>query len=162
MVPVGSGLGIKELQSNQGQDERRQRLSESLRCYCRGKLYGYCLLHSEPNVRLAELSLGGVMRLRSISDGLKRVPLILALSGLGAITLWYFTIHTPPISRRTLRIGFEQVPPVQIRTDSGFSGLAVETVTEAAKRAGLSLLWVETGTSSEEALRRVWWTSGQS
>jgi hypothetical protein len=43
---------------------------------------------------------------------------------------------------------------VQIRTRNGFSGLAVETVSEAAKRAGLSLQWVETGTSSEEALRR--------
>jgi hypothetical protein len=50
--------------------------------------------------------------------------LILALSGLGAITLWYFTIRTPPVSRRTLRIGFEQVPPVQIRTDSAFIGMA--------------------------------------
>jgi len=43
---------------------------------------------------------------------------------------------------------------VQIRTRNGFSGLAVEIVSEAAKRAGMSLQWVETGTSSEEALRR--------
>jgi PAS domain S-box-containing protein len=81
--------------------------------------------------------------------------LILASAGLaGAMALWYFAIRTPPIPRRTLRIGFEHVPPVQIRTDSGFTGLAVEIVSEAAKRAGLSLQWVETGTSSEEALRR--------
>ena len=53
-----------------------------------------------------------------------------------------------------MRIGFEQVPPVQIRTDSGFAGLAVEIINEAAKRAGLSLQWVETGTSSDEAFRR--------
>ena len=32
--------------------------------------------------------------------------------------------------------------------------MAVETVSEAAKRAGLRLRWIETGTSSEEALRR--------
>ena len=70
------------------------------------------------------------------------------------MALWYFAIRTPPIPRRALRIGFENVPPVQIRTDSGVTGLAVEIVREAAKRAGVSLQWVETGTSSEEALRR--------
>jgi hypothetical protein len=32
--------------------------------------------------------------------------------------------------------------------------MAVDTVREAAKRAGLRLQWIETGTSSEEALRR--------
>jgi PAS domain S-box-containing protein len=41
-----------------------------------------------------------------------------------------------------------------IRTASGFAGLAVETVSEAARRAGLSLQWVETGTSSDEGLQR--------
>jgi PAS domain S-box-containing protein len=53
-----------------------------------------------------------------------------------------------------LRIGFESNPPVQIRTANGFSGLAVEIVSDAAKRAGIQLEWVETGTSSEEAFRR--------
>ncbi len=81
--------------------------------------------------------------------------MILASAALAvALAFWYFALRTPPILGRTLRIGFEQVPPVQIRTDSGFAGLAVETVGEAAKRAGVSLQWVETGTSSEEALRR--------
>ena len=56
--------------------------------------------------------------------------------------------------RRPLRIGFESNPPVQIRTDNGFSGLGVETVNEAAKRAGIKLEWVETGTSSDEAFRK--------
>jgi two-component system, cell cycle sensor histidine kinase and response regulator CckA len=49
---------------------------------------------------------------------------------------------------------FRANPPVQIRTDSGFSGLAVETVNEAAKRAGVRLQWVETGTSSDEAFQK--------
>src|SRR5258708_23372079 len=61
--------------------------------------------------------------------------LILASVGLvAAIAFWYFAIRTLPIPQRTLRIGFEQVPPVQIRTRNGFSGLAVDTVSEAAKR----------------------------
>ncbi len=85
---------------------------------------------------------------------LKRVSWILASSGLAAIVaFWYFMVRTPPIPQRTLRIGFEVVPPVQIRTDHGFAGVAVETVNAAAKRAGVSLQWVETGTSSDEAFR---------
>ena len=41
-----------------------------------------------------------------------------------------------------------------MRTDGGFTGLAVEIINEAAKRSGLSLQWVETGTSSDEAFQR--------
>ena len=71
----------------------------------------------------------------------------------GLVSLWYFTAQ-PPLLQRSLRIGFENNPPVQIRTAMGFSGLAVEAIDEAAKRAGVQLEWVETGTSSEEALRK--------
>ena len=83
-----------------------------------------------------------------------RLLILASVGSIAALAFWYFIIRTPRIPQRTLRIGFEQVPPVQIRTRNGFSGLAVETVSEAAKRAGVSLHWVETGTSSEEALRR--------
>ena len=90
-----------------------------------------------------------------ISDGLRRAIWIIAPAGLAVtIAFWYFAVQTPPIPRRTLFIGFERVPPVQIRTEGGFAGLAVETVNEAARRAGVSLRWVETGTSSDEAFRR--------
>src|SRR5436190_10799411 len=68
--------------------------------------------------------------------------------------LWFFAPSTPPLPQRPLRIGFEFNPPVQTRTAAGFSGLSVETVSEAARRAGIQLEWVETGTSSEEALRK--------
>lgn len=83
--------------------------------------------------------------------------LILASVGLvAAIAFWYFTIRSGHhlFPQRTLRIGFENNPPVQIRTDRGFSGLGMETVNEAAKRAGIQLHWVETGTSSEEAFQK--------
>ena len=81
--------------------------------------------------------------------------LILAVAASAAvIALWYFSTRLPPVPQRTLRIGFESNPPVQIRTENGFSGLAVETVNEAAKRAGIKLEWVETGTSSDEAFRK--------
>jgi len=85
----------------------------------------------------------------------KRPSVILFVAGIaGFFALLYFTIRLPPNPQRPFRIGFEQNPPVQIRTDSGFSGLAVETVNEAAKRAGVRLQWVETGTSSDEAFQR--------
>ena len=91
----------------------------------------------------------------SISGGLRRVVPILASAGLvAAVALVYFAIRTPVIPPRTLRIGFEHTPPVQMRTDSGPAGIAVETLNEAAKRAGISLRWIETGTSSDEAFRR--------
>jgi PAS domain S-box-containing protein len=68
--------------------------------------------------------------------------------------MWYFTTRLPPIPGRPLRIGFEPNPPVQIRTENGFSGLSVETIDEAAKRAGVRLQWVETGASSDESFRK--------
>jgi hypothetical protein len=82
----------------------------------------------------------------------------IAIGGAGALTvllaLWHFHARAPYVPTRPLRIGFENNPPIQIRTASGFSGLSVEIVSDAAKRAGIA--WVETGTSSEEAFRRGW------
>ena len=72
----------------------------------------------------------------------------------GILALWHFYTRAPSVPTRPMRIGFENNPPVQIRTASGFSGLAVEIVSNAARRAGIELDWVETGTSSEEALRK--------
>ena len=95
------------------------------------------------------------MDLFSISPRWRRVSLILAMGvSVAVIAFWYFSTRLPPVPQRTLRIGFESDPPVQIRTDDGLSGLAVETVSEAAKRAGINLEWVETGTSSDEAFRK--------
>jgi PAS domain S-box-containing protein len=89
------------------------------------------------------------------SGAFRRTAIIAASIGLtGVLAYWYFALRTPPIPHRTLRIGYENVPPVQLKTDKGPSGLAIETVNEAARRAGISLQWVETGVSSEESLRR--------
>ena len=82
----------------------------------------------------------------------------IAIGGAGAIAgllaLWHFHARAPYVPTHPLRIGFENNPPVQIRTASGFSGLSVEIVSDAARRAGIELDWVETGTSSEEAFRK--------
>ena len=95
------------------------------------------------------------MNLLSVSRRWKRASLILAVAASAAVVvLWYFSTRLPPVPQRTLRIGFESNPPVQIRTENGFSGLAVDTVNEAAKRAGIKLEWVETGTSSDESFRK--------
>ena len=86
----------------------------------------------------------------------RRVRAVVLAAGIvmGSLAVWYLATRLPPIPRRPLRIGFEPNPPVQIRTDSGFSGLAVETIDQAAKRAGVRLQWVETGTSSDEAFQK--------
>src|SRR4051812_29917141 len=95
------------------------------------------------------------MSLLSISGGLRRSVTILASAGLVAtLALGFFSLRTSTIPRRVLFIGFEPVPTLQIRTARGFTGPAVDTVNEAARRAGLSLQRVETGMTSEESLRR--------
>jgi ABC-type amino acid transport substrate-binding protein len=96
------------------------------------------------------------MDLFSISPRWRTVSLILAMGASVVIASWYFSTRLPPLpkAKRTLRIGFESNPPVQIHTENGFSGLAVETVNEAAKRAGIKLEWIETGTSSDEAFQK--------
>jgi hypothetical protein len=82
----------------------------------------------------------------------------IAIGGAGAIAgllaLWHFHARAPYVPTHPLRIGFENNPPIQIRTASGISGLSVEIVSDAAKRAGIELKWVETGTSSEESFRQ--------
>jgi len=72
----------------------------------------------------------------------------------GGMTYSYFLNRIPPVPNRPLRIGFEPNPPYQVRTDTGFSGLAVDIVNAAAKRAGIQLLWVETGASSDDSFQR--------
>jgi PAS domain S-box-containing protein len=85
----------------------------------------------------------------------RRVNLVLIATGIAAaLFAWYYPRRLPPIPERTLRIGFEPNPPLQIRGPNGFSGIAIETVDAAAKRAGIRLQWVDTGTSSEEAFAR--------
>jgi hypothetical protein len=85
---------------------------------------------------------------------LRRASFVFVAAGLAATTFWYFAIRLPPVPHRPLLIGFEPNPPMQIRTATGFAGLAVETINEAAKRAGVQLQWVETGTSSDEGFRK--------
>src|SRR5262249_24629705 len=78
-----------------------------------------------------------------------------AVAGVAALVAFhYLSSPLPPVPHRPLRIGFEDNPPVQVRTGNGYSGLSVETVREAAKRAGIPLQWVETGTGNEESIRK--------
>lgn len=72
----------------------------------------------------------------------------------GFLGLRYFAPAVPPGPHLPLRIGFEENPPLQTRDANGISGLSVETVSEAARRAGIRLEWVETGQSSQESLRK--------
>jgi two-component system, cell cycle sensor histidine kinase and response regulator CckA len=91
----------------------------------------------------------------SFSGGNRRIGAVLLAAVLtGGIAFLYFANRVPPIPQQTLRIGFEQNPPLQYHTAEGLAGVGVEAVSEAAKRAGLRIQWVETGVSSEEAFRR--------
>lgn len=84
-----------------------------------------------------------------------RIDAIAGTWGIAAfLAFGYCAVRTPALPDTHLRIGFESNPPVQIRTANGYAGLAVETVSEAAKRAGIELEWVETGASSAESLRK--------
>lgn len=91
----------------------------------------------------------------SISGLYKRTSVIpMAALLMAAIAFLYFANRSPAIPQRMLRIGFEQNPPLQFHTPDGLAGLGVETVVEAAKRAGVKIQWVETGATSEVAFRR--------
>jgi PAS domain S-box-containing protein len=91
----------------------------------------------------------------SISGRYKRAAIVLIPAVLaGGMAFLYFANRLPPIPQGTLRIGFEQNPPLQFHTADGVAGVGVDTVSEAAKRAGLRIQWVETGVSSEESFRR--------
>ena len=91
----------------------------------------------------------------SISGRLAGAAAVLLASGAaGALGYWYAATRLPSVPQRALRIGFEPNPPFQIRMKTGYGGLAVEIVNEAARRSGVRLEWVETGTSSDEAFRK--------
>ena len=56
---------------------------------------------------------------------------------------------------RVYRIGWEEVPPFQVKAADGTpTGFAVELVRKAAQRRGIRLEWVYHPASSEDALRR--------
>jgi PAS domain S-box-containing protein len=97
----------------------------------------------------------GVSGVFSISGRYRRTGVIAVTAVLaGGMAFLYCANQLPPIPQATLRIGFEQNPPLQFHTPDGLAGLGVDTVSEAAKRAGLRIQWVETGVSSEESFRR--------
>jgi PAS domain S-box-containing protein len=67
--------------------------------------------------------------------------------------LWWFGVRRPPLPKRTLRIGYEHNPPYQVAHASGSpTGLVVDTVREAARRAGIPLEWTESRLGPERAL----------
>ena len=81
---------------------------------------------------------------------------MLAVAMVGAAAAaawWYASVWRPPIPARALVIGFEHNPPYQVRSPSGPpTGLVIDTVAEAARRAGIALVWQETTLGPERAL----------
>jgi PAS domain S-box-containing protein len=80
--------------------------------------------------------------------------LALALAVVVAGGIWLYTRRDRAPSRQTYRIGFEENPPYHFRRpDGSVGGIAYDVVSDAARRAGLALEWVECPESSEAALR---------
>ena len=62
---------------------------------------------------------------------LRRAAILVPVGIAAALGIWYFVAGPRHVPRGVLHIGFEHVPPVQIRTANGPAGMAVETVSEA-------------------------------
>ena len=70
-----------------------------------------------------------------------------------AVWAWWAATRRPEIPKRTLRIGYQHNPPYQVhRPGQPPTGLSVETVAEAARRAGISLEWQEIPAGPDSAL----------
>ena len=83
------------------------------------------------------------------------------LGASGFLAVWKWADRVSPVPQRPLRIGFGENPPMQVRTKNGYSGLSVDIANEAARRAGITLQWVETGIFLALALALagtcIWW-----
>ena len=75
-------------------------------------------------------------------------------AALAALWSWSRFGRRPPIPKRTLSIGYQHNPPYQVhRPGSPPTGLSVETVSEAARRAGIPLDWKEVPAGPDSALQ---------
>ena len=85
----------------------------------------------------------------------RRIGLGLVVIAAVAGGVWgWATMRRPPIPNRTLRIGYEHNPPYQVRREEGSpTGLVIDTVAEAARRAGIPLEWKESMLGPDQALR---------
>ena len=76
-----------------------------------------------------------------------------ALFAVAAATTWLH-FRQPENFKRVYRMGWATSPPFQVRGEGGKpSGLAVDLVSEAARRRGIQLQWVFWQSTSESALR---------
>jgi signal transduction histidine kinase/ActR/RegA family two-component response regulator len=89
--------------------------------------------------------------------GVYRTRLVaLALAGVAAaIAGWMVSRARVPSPARVYRMGFQHSPPRQYVSDAGQPyGPAIETVREAARRAGIALEWVQVPGGPDEALAK--------
>ena len=104
-------------------------------------------------------------QLRYLSLQLRTKPSwIIALSGLliVAAALGWLEMRPPKLDNRIYRIGFDNEPPQHfIGKDGKPTGLAIDLIGEAARRAGIRLQWQLEPESAEAALKSKGWTCGR-
>ena len=78
---------------------------------------------------------------------------LVILAAAAAAWAWWAVARRPPIPKRTLLIGYQHNPPYQVhRPGQPPTGLSVETVAEAARRAGIPIEWREVPAGPDQAL----------
>jgi signal transduction histidine kinase len=78
---------------------------------------------------------------------------VVVLAAAAAAWAGWVVTRRAPIPKRTLLIGYQHNPPYQVhRPGQPPTGLSVETVTEAARRAGIPLDWKEVPAGPDSAL----------
>ena len=78
---------------------------------------------------------------------------LVILAAVAAVWAWWAVARRPPIPKRTLQIGYQHNPPYQVhRPGQPPTGLSVETVAEAARRAGIPIEWKEVPAGPDQAL----------
>ena len=79
---------------------------------------------------------------------------LLILAAAAAACAWWAAARRPEVPKRTLLIGYQHNPPYQVhRPGQPPTGLSVETVAEAARRAGIPLDWKEVPAGPDSALQ---------
>jgi len=85
----------------------------------------------------------------------KRLAALALTSVTAAVAGWMVSRARMPLPPRVYRMGFQHSPPRQYVSDDGRPyGPSIETIREAARRAGIALKWTQVPDGPDEALAK--------